>query len=179
MDPVIDLILRGALALLFLVAAAHKLREPTRFRDTLVDFRLIPAALGPSVATLLIVAEVVTAALLLVEVRRPTGFVAAVALLVLYAGAIAINLFRGRRDIDCGCAGPALRHPLSGALVARNAFIAAVAAAACTIATEPRRLVWVDALTVVAAVSTMAALYSAVDRMLAQSASRAITWRES
>ena len=34
---------------------------------------------------------------------------AAAALLALYAGAIAINLIRGRRDIDCGCAGAARR----------------------------------------------------------------------
>src|SRR5205809_721868 len=46
MDPVIDATLRTALALLFLVAAGHKLRDLGRFRATLAEYRLVPAALA-------------------------------------------------------------------------------------------------------------------------------------
>jgi hypothetical protein len=42
MDPVFDSTLRAALALLFLVAAAHKLRDLGRFRATLADYRVLP-----------------------------------------------------------------------------------------------------------------------------------------
>ena len=40
MDPAIDLTLRAALALLFLVAATHKLRDPAAFRATFADYRI-------------------------------------------------------------------------------------------------------------------------------------------
>jgi hypothetical protein len=42
MDPVFDTTLRGALALLFLGAALHKLRAPGEFRATLAAYRLLP-----------------------------------------------------------------------------------------------------------------------------------------
>jgi len=38
-------------------------------------------------------------------------------LLALYTLAVVVNLARGRREIDCGCFGPAARQPLSAALV--------------------------------------------------------------
>ena len=52
MDPVIDATLRTALALLFFVAAGHKLRDLGRFRATLTEYRLLPAGLVPLAAAL-------------------------------------------------------------------------------------------------------------------------------
>jgi len=43
MDPAADVTLRTAFALLFAVAASHKVRDPARFRATLADYRLLPA----------------------------------------------------------------------------------------------------------------------------------------
>src|SRR5437870_1480218 len=129
MDPVIDLTLRTALALLFFVAAGHKLRDLDRFRATLAEYRLLPAGLVPLAAALVVAVEVAAAGALLVPGARAAGLVVAAALLALYGAAIAINLARGRRDIDCGCAGPAVRRPITGALVARNAALAALALA--------------------------------------------------
>src|SRR2546425_10159919 len=105
MDPVIDFTLRTALALLCFVAAGHKLRDRDRFRATLAEYRLLPAGLVPLAAALVVAVEVAAAGALLVPGARAAGLVAAAALLVLYGAAIAINLARGRRDIDCGCAG--------------------------------------------------------------------------
>src|SRR3989442_4801755 len=61
MDPVIDATLRTALALLFLVAAGHKLRDLGRFRATLADYRLVPAGLVPLAAALVVGAEAAAA----------------------------------------------------------------------------------------------------------------------
>src|SRR5262245_36242637 len=105
MDPVIDATVRADLALLFVVAAAHKLRDPARFRATVADYRLLPDPLVPLGAACLIVAEPVVVAAL--ASSRWWGLAGAAALLALYAAAIAINLARGRRHLDCGCAGPA------------------------------------------------------------------------
>ena len=165
MDPVIDATLRTALALLFLVAAGHKLRDLGRFRATLAEYRLLPAGLVPLAAALVVGAEAAAAGALLVPGARAAGLVSAATLLVVYGAAVAINLARGRRDIDCGCAGPAVRRPISGALVARNAALAALALAGL-VPVHPRALLWVDGLTVAGATAALAAFYAALDRMI-------------
>jgi len=166
MDPVIDFTLRTALALLFFVAAGHKLQNLGRFRATLAEYRLLPAGLVPLAAALVVSVEVAAAGALLVPGARAAGLVAAAALLVLYGAAIAINLARGRRDIDCGCAGPAVRRPISGALVARNAALAALALAGL-VPVRPRALLWVDGLTVAGATWALAAVYASLERVIA------------
>ena len=65
-----------------------------------------------------------------VDDRRP-GHVAMIMenhpeLLALYAGAMAVNLARGRRDLDCGCAGPGVRRPVGEGLLIRNGALIAV-----------------------------------------------------
>jgi hypothetical protein len=166
MDPVIDVTLRTALALLFFVAASHKLRDLGRFRATLGEYRLLPAGLTPLAAVLVVAVEVAAAGALLVPGARAAGLLAAAAVLVLYGAAIAINLARGRRDLDCGCAGPAVRRPISGALVVRNAALAALALAGL-LPVRPRALLWVDALTVAGATAALAAFYASLDRVIA------------
>ena len=49
-------------------------------------------------------------------------------LLLLFAAAMAVNLRRGRADIDCGCALGLLKERISWPLVARNLVLAAAAA---------------------------------------------------
>jgi len=166
LDPAVDATLRAAFALLFLTAASHKLRDVGRFRATLGDYRLLPVAVVPFAGALLIGTEIAVAILLLVSVRRAPGPVSAAGLLALYAVAIAVNLARGRRHIDCGCMGPTVRRPISGWLVARNAALA-VAVLAGLAPVGPRPLAWMDALTVVAATMTLATLYASLDGLLA------------
>ena len=101
MDPVADITLRSAFALLFLVAASHKLRDPGRFRTTLADYRLLPGAVVPLAAMVVIGIEIVVAIALVAWARRAPGPIAAAAVLVIYGAAIAVNLARGRRHIDC------------------------------------------------------------------------------
>jgi hypothetical protein len=95
----------------------------------------------------------------------PYGAVAAIALLALYSAAIALNLARGRRDIDCGCLGPGHRQPLSEWLVARNAA-AAIAAATLLAPVDGRPWSWLDALSVSACAACLALLWAAANRLL-------------
>ena len=164
MDPVLDFVLRATLALLFATAAWHKLRAPRAFAATLAEYRLLPAPLAPVAAALVVAAEL--AIVIALMVARRAGLAGAAALLLVYAAAVAINLLRGRRHIDCGCAGPAARRPISGWLVARNVALAAVALAGLA-PVASRGLVWVDAFTVVAATTALAACWTAADRLLA------------
>ena len=164
MDPAIDLTLRAGLGLLLVVAAVHKLRDPRRFAATLAEYRLLPQPLSGAASMLLVGAELATVAALGAD--RRLGLAAAAALLGLYAAAIAINLARGRRHIDCGCAGPAARRPISGWLVARNLALAGLALAALA-PVAPRPLLWIDGVTVAAATGALAACWAATDRLLA------------
>lgn len=170
MEPIIVITLRTALALLFALAATHKLRDLPRFRAALAEYRLLPRGLVGIAAPALAGAELLTTALLAVSpAERPAaGPLAALALLLLYGGAVAVNLARGRRDIDCGCAGPGAHRPLGGWLLVRNAALAAAAlAAACPVASPPRPLLWIDGLTVAGGVATLAMVYAAIERLLA------------
>src|SRR5262245_65540349 len=110
MDPALDLTFRAGLALLFAVAAVHKLRDPRGFPAPLSYYRLLPAGIAGVAGMGLVGAELAVVAALVVD--RRAGLAGAAALLVLYAGAMAINLARGRRHIDCGCAGPAARRSI-------------------------------------------------------------------
>ena len=108
----------GVLALVFARSAAHKVAEFSFFGATLGDYRLLPALfIGPA-AMALTVAEAAAIALLIIPDVREMGATLAGGLLSLYAAAMAINLWRGRFRIDCGCGGPG--QMISWELVARN-----------------------------------------------------------
>ena len=164
MDPTIDLVIRVALGLLFVVASWHKLRDPRRFAATLGEYRLLPARFAPAAAACVVLAELGAVVALLLWPRG--GAAAAAALLAVYASAIAVNLARGRRHIDCGCAGPAARREISAWMVARNAVVAVAALAAAVLPMEARELVWLDACTIVAATALLAAGWSATDHLV-------------
>ena len=162
MDPAIDLTMRAALALLFAVAATHKLRDMAAFRGTFADYRLLPDVVAWAVPA----TEAAVAVLLVAPETSAIGKVGAAGLLLVYAVAVGVNLARGRRHIDCGCAGPHARRPIGAGLVVRNALLATVALGALA-PVHARSLVWIDALTVSGAVLALAALYVAADRLMA------------
>jgi hypothetical protein len=165
-DPVIQATLRLGLAALFASAARHKWRDLAAFRAALARYALLPErAVGPA-ALGLAACEVALALALLAPAGARAAGAAAAALLALYSAAIAVNLARGRRDIDCGCAGPGHRRALGGGLIARNALLA-LGAALCALPVAPRPLVWLDAWTLVAASAALGLLYAALDAALA------------
>ena len=115
-------------ALLLLWAAAGKGRDRAGFRAVLADYRIIPAPLLAPVAVAIPASEATIAGFWLLAPWSSSAMVAAscstALLLVVYGGAIAANLVRGRSWIDCGCgAGEAVSWPM----VVRNGVLAAVA----------------------------------------------------
>ena len=166
-DPVVALALRASLALLLAGGALAKLRDLPGFAAAVAGYRLLPAALARPAAVGFVAAELALAAGLWIPQLREASALGAAALLTLYGVAIAANLARGRRDIDCGCGGPLGRQTLSEGLVARNLLLAA-AALAGALPVAPRPLAWLDALTLAAAVAAAAALYAAAGALLAR-----------
>lgn len=170
-DPALQCVVRAALSLLFGWATIHKLRDVAGFRVALERYELVPAPWAVPIGAFLITAEVGVAAGVWLPRVAPVAALGAAAVLALYAGAIGVNLVRGRRDIDCGCSGPARRQPISGGLVVRNSVIAA-AALVGALPAGPRPLLWVDGVTIVAGVGALACLYAAADGLLAERTQR-------
>jgi hypothetical protein len=169
LDPAIELVLRGGLALLLLTTALHKARDFAVFRSALIGYALVPERFVAVIAFLLASTEAAIGLALLAPASlglRDAALVATASLLALYAAAIAVNLARGRRDIDCGCAGPNAKQPLSEWLLARNALLVA-GALVCLGGASARPLVWIDALTVAGGVASLVATWLAAHRLLA------------
>ena len=112
---------RTLLALVFLTAAIGKLRDHDAFHNQVHAYRILSERLVALASTAIPSAELALGLML------PTGLLplgtgfAAAALLFVFAGAMAVNLRRGRRHIDCGCfQGRAAQH-LSMGVVLRTA----------------------------------------------------------
>lgn len=119
--------LTGAIGvgLLLLVAAVDQWRHRALLPGIVANYRLLPAALvGPAAIALPLAEGAIGAAL--IAGLHPLASLAGIALLLLFAGAMAVNIRRGRGHIDCGCGHGALRHPIGWGLVARNLGLAAL-----------------------------------------------------
>ena len=123
----VALAVRTLLALVFLTAGIGKFRNMLVFQGVVVNYRLLPEKWAAPFALGLPVVEIIVAAGLLFA---PSSWVdgSAAFLLLLFAGAMAINIRRGRRHIDCGCFQSAHRQTLNGVLVARNVGLAGLLA---------------------------------------------------
>lgn len=168
-DPAASLALRALLAAILLQAGIQKLRDPRGFREAVAGYRLLPGGWVAPLAAALPGLEVLAGLALLLPGAASAGAAAAAALLALYAGAIAVNLARGRRDIDCGCGGPGGRQTLHGGLVARNAVLVGLAGLAA-LAPGARPLHPLDAASVAGAALAGLLLYAGVDLALANRA---------
>lgn len=167
-DPLFTL--TGALctAVILASAATHKVRAPARFSAQLQAYQLLPSALVRPIARGLPWLELALAFALLLPLSRTGAAWAAAALLALYATAMAINLWRGRKDIDCGCAGPHQRQPIRPLLLIRNGLLVTVALLAAW-QPESRALGLFDAFVVLAASAVALLIYAAADGLLANS----------
>jgi uncharacterized membrane protein YphA (DoxX/SURF4 family) len=168
-DPVIIWTLRIFLAVVLVRAAGAKLWAPVAFAEAIHGYALLPAwpALERAVAGGLLALEVTVGLALLVPSLGRGAALAGAAMLLLYTAAIVLNLARGRRDIDCGCAGPLRRTSLHEWLVARNVLYG-FAALVAALPAGGRTVVWLDALTVVCAVSALSVLAVAFEALAAR-----------
>lgn len=165
-DPAISALVTCAAAVLFGVAAAHKLLAIASFETVLAAYRVMPQALVPTAARLVPAVELACAVAMLIPDLRQAGVCVALASLAGYSAAIAVNLRRGRLHIDCGCSGFSRRQPIDSRMIARNACMAVVLA--CALAPQGARQLGVtDALTALGGGIALALLYFAAEELLA------------
>jgi hypothetical protein len=166
MDPALSWTLALALSIILVSSAAMKFADIAEFAAALENYGIVPQPLITAVGCTIPVLEAAAALALLANRTRLAGALLVAALVTVFTAAIAINLARGRRQIDCGCFGAALRQTLSGWLIARN-LILIVAAAVVVVPANSRTLGAVDIVTVTCGALTLVLLYVSMNYLLA------------
>ena len=162
-DPLTVLVLSASLALLFFTAAKHKLNSPGRFRAQLAAYELVPSAILPSLARAIPLAEMAVFFLILMPVTRTWAAVLASGLLTSYTVAMAMNMLRGRDDIDCGCGGQ--QQLLSYWLLLRNAVLI-IGCLLLIIPSTDRALVWADFILLTLMLAVLCCAYLLVEQLV-------------
>jgi len=175
-DPVLLYAASAALACVLLLGALEKLRDMAGFAAAVSAYRILPDGWSRAFAWAYAGAEALAGALLLAPSRQAAGAELALLVLATATVALAFNLLRGHRDIDCGCGGPALRAPgrgrqgggLSWWLVLRNAVLALwTAPALLAAAGGSRGLQWTDSAAVFGLAISAVGLYFTANHLLA------------
>ena len=161
-DPAFADLLALALGAIFATSGAMKLGDLELFEGAAANYRLLPRRLERPFAWTLPLVECFSAGGMLFSATRLAAASMLLLLLAIFSGAIAINLARGRRNIDCGCFGPALRQELSGWLLARNLLLMVMAGLAAMPASA-RPIVWIDLVTIGMGAMTLIILYASAN----------------
>jgi hypothetical protein len=170
-DPVLTMLLSAFFALLFGVAATHKLTSWRLFEQQVADYRVLPRSWTTPAAVLIPAVEALLALGWLVEGLRPYAAMFSALVLAGYGAAMEWNLSQGRDTIDCGCGGVDGSQVIRPALVVRNVLLAALAAA-LALATvlmphAARQIGWVDWISVFAGALALLGMYTTVNQILA------------
>jgi hypothetical protein len=163
-DPAISWVIALGIAILFATAVGHKLRDWKGFQATVANYGLLPGAVVPMAAAVVMALECSAVLFILLIETRSLGALLSAGLLGSYALAMAINLVRGRDILDCGCLGISQRQPVRWWMVGRNLAMAALS----LIASGPigvRALTALDAVTIIGATLSLALLYATLNQL--------------
>lgn len=163
LDPLVSMVFSVSLALLFFMASRHKFESIPHFEAQLGAYQIVPKPLLPLVARVLPWIEMGVVFLLLIPATRIFAASVCVVLLVSYALAMAVNLYRGRTDIDCGCG--AKPQALSVWLLLRNSVLA-FGALVIAIPTVDRGLMATDLVVVALFTATLAMAYMTMEELV-------------
>lgn len=164
-DPVLSWVVRLVLAAVFATAAISKLAALGPFEGIVRNYRILPERLVVPFARSLPVVELAAALGLLFEPVRPAAAITCALLLLAFMLAMAINIRRGRTDIDCGCFIGHSRQRIGWPLVIRNGVLV-LAAGLALAAPASRPLILLDYVTIITATLTLALGLTALSRML-------------
>jgi len=94
-----------ALGAIFVAAAAPKILDPPAFAHMVYNYRLLPGAAVNAFALLLPWVELLSGLALLLGVWRRTAAGLTVLMLLMFVGALSVNLAR-KNPVNCGCFDP-------------------------------------------------------------------------
>jgi uncharacterized membrane protein YphA (DoxX/SURF4 family) len=163
-DPAFSMLAVLLLDVVFATAAVAKLREPAVFAGVVEQYGLLPRAAIRPFAYALPAIELAAALGLLLPVSRAPAAAVLILMLLGFAAVMAINLARGRSDIDCGCFIGVQKQRISWTLVVRNLVLAGFGLALLAEGTG-RPLAALDWFTVLAGAVTLLLLYEAIGRL--------------
>jgi len=116
-------VLSAALAIalggVFLASATPKLRDPRAFVLGVLDYDVVPPALGSRYGWVLPPIELFVALLLLTGTAVRAAAMLALLLLLSFLVGVGHNLARGR-DLDCHCFGPAVKRRIGWGILAQD-----------------------------------------------------------
>lgn len=121
--PQLTLVSRWLVGALFLVSALGKFRDMPAFLSVVFDYQILPPLWARRFAVALPWLEISIGLLFIFGLGTRTAAILGLVLLWSFAIAIAINLARGRRDLNCGCTGARRRQKINGRLLLRNFFL--------------------------------------------------------
>lgn len=107
---------------IFLASAVPKLRHPKGFLLAVLEYRVLPPALGKLYASLVPPLEFLIVLLLLSGTAVRLAATLAALLLLSFLIAVGINVARGR-DLDCQCFGKAAHRPIGWGLLFQDTLL--------------------------------------------------------
>lgn len=181
-DPLFVQVIAMGFALIFALAALHKMDDRNRFLAILKAYKILPRFMLRACALCIPMLELMLALgwlqAGLLGSRYPVIVVASAGLLIVYGLAIAINLLRGRTDIDCGCnlisarksapadKGSESQQSISTNLIWRNVCLALLTLTALTPITA-RQLGVIDYIGLAGALLVLVLLYASLTQLMA------------
>lgn len=169
LDPVIGATIRLFMAVLFGAAATHKLVDFGRFVLTLRRYvaGVVSLEMGaPWLACGIIAVEIGIVVACVTPMWRVPAALSASLVLLVYAGAMLVNLRRGNLLLDCGCAWGEGRQPVSAGLVMRNIVLASLGLLIIAPVVD-RSLTALDVVSILAGLGVAGFLYGGVNRLFA------------
>lgn len=114
-------------------SAAGKLTDLVWFINVVRSFRIVPKGFETFAAIVILASEVLLSGMLLLGYWQPFAGISAATLLLLFTVAVAVNLFRGRSDLACGCVGRRFSGAISWPGLVRTAGLILL----CWLSTAP------------------------------------------
>jgi len=129
---------------LFAEAGIHKLNpNNSSYYSTLIaDYGWASPQLAGLIAKAVGFVEIIVALAIVYPATRGEAAIVAALILSGYLLHMAYQLYRGRRDLDCGCSGPGGQLKMSGHLLVRNLILVAVSLFCLQPVTNNLNLLW-------------------------------------
>lgn len=153
------------------LSGVHKIREKKVFHAALMAYKILPDWSLRGVKYTLPTMELLSAVALLTPITRTLGIAMSALLLCIYGVAMAINLVRGRTEIECGCSFHKAGTPLSYWLLLRNALLLLIALTPL-LPLNDRGVTGLDHFNSVIGAVTVGVLYLSIEHLMANHAYR-------